>query len=165
VPYLLRVITKSRWYRVFDWVPPETVQADALRDLSTQNGALSVWEIDDDQSNLERVLAALAATRPSIQNIDFLLVDRQVVTDLGIVIESNHGDTPDPQANRRWHRDLIYLTAPLLAGLAVACRLRGYSMRRLEKQVRGLIVAGVRTDELRFELMNEEIQNKVRAAL
>lgn len=75
-----------------------------------QENALSVWYVEDDGSNLERVVTALAATREHVSHFDYLLFDYAVVTDLGLTIKKTTGGTFDNAANRSWHRDLTELS-------------------------------------------------------
>jgi hypothetical protein len=162
VPLLLRTITKNRWYREFDWVAPDQVQADALKDLGTTNGALSVWEVDDQRANLDRILSALAASRESLQHMDYLLVEQDLVLELDISVEVNSGDSVDADANENWHRDLTRLTARGLADLAYVCRQHGEPGRRLPKELAALIRDGIAAQRLSVELMKPGLAEKVR---
>jgi hypothetical protein len=72
MPFILRTIRKDRWYRIEDvpWLEEGDIHADPLADLNTKANELSVWLIEDDRSNLNRVVSALAATRTHISNLD-----------------------------------------------------------------------------------------------
>lgn len=65
MPFLLRAIRKAKRYKNPDlsWLGQDELQADAMQDLKTDSNSISVWHIVDDQSNKERIVAALAATR------------------------------------------------------------------------------------------------------
>ena len=65
MPLFLRIIRKAKWYKneQVPWLPEGELQADTLTDLSTKSNELSVWHIEDDRSNLEQVVTALAAGR------------------------------------------------------------------------------------------------------
>jgi hypothetical protein len=161
VPLLLRTITKSRWYREFDWVPRDEVQADALKDLGATEGALSVWEVDDQRGNLERILTALAASRESLQHMDYLLVEQDRVLELGISVEANSGDTLDADANESWHRDLTQLTARRLVDLAHVCRQHGEPGRRLQKELLAAIREGITAHHLSVNRMKPALAEKL----
>lgn len=63
MPLILRKIEKGRWNsdpQAVPWLPPGEVQAQALLDLAPKDNGLSVWLIEEDRSNLDRVVAALA---------------------------------------------------------------------------------------------------------
>ena len=62
-------VIAPRWLRP-DWLAGDEVQADALVDLSTKDNELSVWLIENDKSNLEHVVTALAANCNTISNLD-----------------------------------------------------------------------------------------------
>jgi hypothetical protein len=78
MPLILRKIRKARWYQYdrsdFPWLLEEDIPADPLGDLATNDNELSVWQINDDKSNLPRVAAALAANCDDISNLDYALI-------------------------------------------------------------------------------------------
>jgi len=156
VPRLLRSIRKSKWYkhREVPWLPTGKVQADALGDLKTEDNKLSVWHVEDDRSNLERVVAAFAASRECISNFDYALVDEATLLKLNVKMETTPGLTPDDEVNGRWHRDLCEMTADKLLALAMAIAAKGERKRLGEKEVRGLIRQAIekkRIDQTRLK--------------
>jgi hypothetical protein len=108
VPLLLRVVRKAKWYKNPDvpWLRDGDLQADAIADLRTTDNRLSVWHIEDDQSNLRRVAAAYAAGRDSIANFDYAIFNTDVVDDLGVIMDDQPGNSPDSEANEKWRRNL-----------------------------------------------------------
>jgi len=70
------------------------VPADLLNDLKTTGNKLSVYEVYEDQSNLSRILSALASTRDSLNKIDFAVFDQGVCENLKIQKSQVHGRTP-----------------------------------------------------------------------
>ena len=50
------------------------MKADVFADLRTQDGNLSIYEVSESVSP-ERIATAMAATRGSIQHIDYVLID------------------------------------------------------------------------------------------
>ena len=83
MPFVLRKIRKSKWWKHpgVPWLAHSDLQADALGDLQTSSNQLSVYHIEDDKSNLEQIVTALAASRDTIANLDYALLDLQIVTD------------------------------------------------------------------------------------
>lgn len=75
-----------------------------------KNGELSAWIIEDDESNLDRVVAALASNCNSLEDLSFVVARREAVEQLQIPIRKHPGTTPDDEANHRWHRDLVGLS-------------------------------------------------------
>lgn len=112
MPLLLRTLRKNKFVRELQpaWVPADDVQADALKDLESGENQLSFWLLDDELSDLDRLLAGLAANRDQLANIDFAVIPLEMITQLGIRIEENPGDCLDPQMSLL-HRDLSQLTA------------------------------------------------------
>jgi hypothetical protein len=100
------------------YVPADEAPADALKDLRTEHDALSVWQIDDNEANLDRVLAAIASSRDYLLKLDFLIFDSKHIEELGLKMEREDGRTYDSKANSDWHFDLIHLSASDLSRLA-----------------------------------------------
>ena len=96
----------------------EQIRNGPIRDLEPDNNTLSVWYIEDDRSNLERVAVALASTRDTFSNFDYALVDEQLLSALNIKVVQTDGITPDQEANTQWHRDLVELSDADLIALA-----------------------------------------------
>lgn len=133
---LLRKIRKSKWYKndSVPWLDENEIQADALGDLVTTSNTLSVWLIEDDRSNLEQVIVALASSSDNISNFDYALTDVDLVLNANIKIEIKAGLTPYSTANK-WHRDLIELTTHKLVKLAEAMFVHSDRKRVGEKTI------------------------------
>jgi hypothetical protein len=54
--------------------------------LRVNEGTLSVWHIEDDRSNLDVVIAALAATRQNVDKFEYGLFDQEIADRLGIKV-------------------------------------------------------------------------------
>lgn len=143
--FFLRGIRRARWFRhpAIPWLPPGQLQADALLDLKTEGNSLSVYRIEDNRSNLERVVAALAASRDDPVNFDYALLEEAAVQELNILIETPPGDTPDEAVNRAWHRDLSQLTVDQLVELAKAI-VAGVRDRVPQKRIMELLQRSLR---------------------
>ena len=138
--YLLRKIRKSRWYKTEEtsWLSEDDLQADALGDLVEQANKFSVFAIDENQSNFERVIAALGANTDSPSNIDFALFNEKIIYDLEIKIEKVSGELPDEQVNR-WHNDLCELSASKVFNLAMAIKAKAKIDRIYPRQILNLV--------------------------
>jgi hypothetical protein len=120
MPKFLRHVRKGRWYppeEPFDWLPQDERPADPLGDLSTRECALSVWELTDDGSNRERVLAAIASTRMTLAQVDYIVFSSEVLDGLGLTVVKSEGDTHDDKANALWHYDIRRLSDARLVSL------------------------------------------------
>ena len=121
---ILRKLDQKASFYALDWLKDYDTQADALWSLRTKGNQLSVWLIDDNQSNLHRVVAALAAGRDTLDKIDYALIDEQVLDSLNIRSRKMDGLSPDGGANQNWHYDLAELSGKQLVALAVYMRKR-----------------------------------------
>jgi hypothetical protein len=142
VALLLRKIRKGRWYQQPkpSWLCADDIPADPLGDLQTRENRLSVWHIDDDQANLRDVVAAMAANTDHISNLDYILVDLAAVSNMGLKVVATEGCSPNKDANKRWHRDVIELSSSKLGQLARLFYQKGQRGRVQERNVRNMIL-------------------------
>ena len=145
--YFLRVIRQTRWFGEdeVDWLGPGEVPGDALRDLVTVEGVLSIYRVDDEPAKW-RVITALAASRDDVDVLDYSRFDG---SDLGLyAITANPvtGRTPDVRVDG-WHYDLVNLTAnkvALLAGVVA----HGEMDRVQKPKVKSLVRKGLADGQL-----------------
>jgi hypothetical protein len=162
VPLLLRGIRKRRWSTdaSISGLSEGEIQADAFGDLSTSQNTLSVWYVDD-QSNLEQVITALSSNRDTISNLDYVLFNLDLVSNIGIKIEKNKGATPYEDANH-WHRDLTMITASKLFKLVeIICNQNSEKGRVQEKNILKWINQAVQSNLIKKEKLKQKIVNKL----
>ncbi len=148
--FLLRKLNKkARWNQqhikdTFQWLGEHEIPSDyVIKELETENCNLSFWLIDDDKSNLSRVLAALASNRPHLSEMDFGLIDLDLVQSYDFNVEEKPGDTADEGANG-WHRDISKLSAQRLVELAVLLlEHMEADRRRSEKQILDYVFSSI----------------------
>ncbi len=145
MPFLMRGIKKTRWRPDAEqpWLPKNEPGADSLADLQTKDNELSVWWVDDDQSNLERVITALASTKDTLSLVDYRLVPIARVRQSRFEIVQTPGKSHDEEANVRWHRDIQFLSAERLLSLSRCLWRHGQSARCREPKVRDLLRAAI----------------------
>lgn len=152
---LLRKITKPKWYDQ-PWLPAGELPADALVDLRTQKNELSVWRVEPGEGNLNAVIAALASNKTDkLDNLDYVLIDEEVVTNLGIQYVKTDGDSPHSDANSRWHCDLVELTGAKVLGLAREMKLRQAEHKRVHTAVREILKTALQAGALQRVSMKE----------
>ena len=133
---------KAAFYRI-DSLEDGDVQADALYDLRTSSNALSVWLIEENLANLNRVVAALAAGRETLDKFDYALIKLKSLDDLGIEVVKAKGVSCDDQANELWHLDLQGLSGAKLVDLAYLIQEQAEFERVQKSAVEILIVTSV----------------------
>jgi hypothetical protein len=164
VAYLLRQLRQPRWWQEDEtraWLPIDDAPADVFKDLVTEDNTLSVWHIDDQQSNLDRLLTALAASRHCISNLDYLLCEEHELDQCEVTIVKTEGATPDSEVNARWHRDLIHLSANRLLCVAQSLFRHGVTDRTAEKKVKKAILEAVSQGHIDRERLAPNIQKYV----
>jgi hypothetical protein len=164
VPFFLIKVTWGRWQADLPWLPVGELQAAALLDLRFSNNKLSIWKIEDDSSNLDRVITALAASKGkvSIENVDYVVLSQQILTGLGLKIEKSPGATLDSIANKEWHYDIIELTASKI--LAIAQRIREEPIKRKrEVEIKKLIMKAIKEKHIDPATADEPLRGKLQA--
>jgi hypothetical protein len=122
-----------------DWLSPNDLRADALRDLETEQNTLSIFEVDEGSGiSASRILAAMAARCSNLAKADFVVFDSAIFGELGIALERVEGETFDAGVNAR-HMNLVQLTAGKLADFGSRIRSGGDKKRYTKKDVRELI--------------------------
>lgn len=164
---LLRGIDKRRWDWTegdIPWLPAGEFPAAPLADLKTSvHSSLSVWHIQEDKSNLERVIAGLTATRQHLDKFDYILFDERVVADAGVRAQNTEGTSADPEANAQWHRDLAELTSSSLVILARSIHQHGEPNRVQEPVVKQLIARAVNVGQIDSTRLQDQLRREVLA--
>jgi len=149
MPLLLRTVRQNRWFKAeaAPFLANNDIPADCLGDMNTTGNQVSVWELEEDRSNLERVVRAVAVGKNKIDNAGYIVFDSALVQAAGIEIQNNPGTTADTGANG-WHRDLV-LTGNKMVALAKAIIENGEDARQILKlRMKELVQAGIDLGEL-----------------
>jgi len=135
VSFLLRKVRKNRWDSVFPaWLTPGDFQADPLGDLSTSGNTLSVYRVNNDKSNLNRIILALAAGCDNFANIDYIFFEESIIKEIGIKTDATLGTTADSEVNNL-HIDLVELSASKLVKLCQMILENGTTGRILKDDI------------------------------
>ena len=120
IPKYLLMIKKRKWDALSDpWLGSGEVPGDPLGDLRITRGKLSLWYIEKDGSNLDLIVAALAANRERFDKFEYALFEQNIVYKIDLAVEETIGATPLNDANK-WHRDLVHLTVDKAAHLVTS---------------------------------------------
>lgn len=160
---LRKVENKRRWDKDqdLDWMPTGDVPADCLLDLRTENNLLSVWELDDSQSNLNRVIAALAAQRQNLAKLEYAVVRKSKLSfDTG-KIKKSAGDSPDVKANNEWHFDVTDLSGSNLVEFAKSIWTNGEVARLSKSEVKKLVAEAVRLEWIDHKDLGENVAKHI----
>ncbi len=162
MPFLLRKIRQSRWYNEYHaWVKSGDIQADPLADLITQENCLSVWHIEDDQSNLDHIITAVAASGGYLSHLDYALFDRDIL-DETFKVKKSPGGSPDSIANSFWHHDLVELSGLKLVQLAKSILENSKKVRVSEKDVANLIAKAIASGRIKKDAVDEKIRVNIK---
>ena len=159
----LRVVRQARWF-VFpdiDWLPKNTVQADALLDLKPKDNRLSLWLIGENGENLERVASAIATTRTDLVVLDYALLDSDHIDQIGLKERKSSGTTLDEEANAECHRDFVELTIPHVCELAEVIRGHSNVVRVPWKTLGEWLKEGITAGRIDSSRLNPKITTKL----
>ena len=158
---LLRKISKPKWYNT-PWMPAGQIQADALVDLRTAKNELSVWRVEADESNLPAVIAALASKTSKIDRLDYVLLDEDALNAVDIKFVKSDGDSPHLDANKKWHFDLVELTAAKVIEIAKQVKQREHDHQRLfPARVREILRDALQNDKLERSAIDPELVSEI----
>ena len=161
MPLLLREVNNIRWWDSQrnlgeEWLKEGELRSDALKSLRSKDNKVSVFLIEDDASNLDRILAAFAAGRQELNDVDFAIVDFEDVKPLGLELRDDDADTPDSTVNA-WHRDIVHLSATKVLALANHLQIKAHFCRRRGKHIHKLIKEGIAAGHIDKGLMRTEL--------
>jgi hypothetical protein len=170
VPYLLRKIQRAKWYpeEPLSWLPEGEIQVDALKDFSTTSNCFSLWLIDEDQTYIHRIVAAMALQGSSLANFDYVLIDEASFAEIGINISVSRGNTADDFANHTWHRDAVEVTVRKLVRLAeLVLELSGTELcqRVPQKKVVEWVAQAIESQNIELHKLNSEIRENALAKI
>lgn len=148
------------------WLSKGEIPADPLFGLGVQTpNQMSAWEVDESVRNLEEIAAGLAAGRREWKDFEYLLLDSETLTEIGIKVKRTQGRSCD-QKLTRLHRDLTEISAQKAVKLAAAIvgqLNRGYKKinRILKKTMAGLIWAGIQEGRIDPSLVEPKVLENV----
>ncbi len=156
---VLRKVRKSKWYKhqAVPWLSATALQADALSDVATKDNALSVYLISD-ESEADRVIAALAACGDYVSMFDYVLFDEGALHGFNIKLVNKPGLTPDAYVNAEHHRDLVELTTDSLLQPTIAIR-SGKIQRKNDRDVARLLNDGLKNGNFKVNQLKSELRS------
>ncbi len=163
--YLIKV-TWGRWQTDPKWLQSGDIQAAALFDLRFSNNKLSIWKIDDTQSNLDRVIAALSVInkKKTIDNLDYVIITPEEIQTLGLKTEKSPGSTLDTDANKDWHYDIIELSISKI--VAIAKCIKSHTIhRKSEPAVHNLVRLSLKNKFIDINDADENLKKQLEALL
>lgn len=157
---LLRTVRHNRWLKNSAelYLAEDDLPADPFADVSTRDNVLSVWEVHEDRSNLDRIVRAVAVGKERIDHVAYVLFDSDLVEASKIEIHKTRGGTQDDGANE-WHRDLA-LTGRKLYALVDGMVRTGELGKVLKKKLEQLIKDGIKSGELPETLHEKLLKSK-----
>lgn len=160
--YLVRKVEAAKW-RQNPITEGAEVSADAITNcMKTKRNSISVWEIAEEASINEAILAIVSAS-DHIDTIDVALLPLQSVIDAGITLQSTPGITPVPELVNS-HRDISELNYHSL-GIIKDIIVDQFKMDRVtrytKKQLKTLILEAVDSNRLDRTLLKADVRKEI----
>lgn len=155
---LRKLENKNRWN---DAPSVGEAVADVLRDFHTTEGKLSIYRMEDGNANLERVAAAICATRDNISYFDYALIPEEEITAVA-PLNNESGKTPDDEANSS-HQDVTSLNVSKVMAIAGGVLPVDRRRRILQKEVERLLRNSLAKGWLDRERVNPKLLIKLAA--
>jgi hypothetical protein len=146
---LRKVKRQNRWFKAGaqPLLDIGDVPADPLGDLTTSENKLSVYRVDGDVPEIERIARALALSGQHLDNVGYVIFDASLLEQLSVGLDPIDGKTDDNVVNK-WHVDLTNLTGTKLVALTRLILLEGISDIILKKRIVELVEQGLSSNEL-----------------
>ena len=162
--FLFREIRNKSWWdkskEELPWLGQGVLVGDVFKGLGTVDGSLSVYLINEDKSNINRVVAAYACTRNSIQRVDYDLMPTDAVTG-AFRMNKIAGNTADDEVNQ-WHYDITELTTRSLVDFAYLIGDHLVSMTRVrEKTVARAVKLGIERGYLDCDRIDPILRSRI----
>jgi hypothetical protein len=169
MPLFLRFIKSNKtstWEECqnLSLLPEDDVPADILSELfPIQKNQLSVYQVDDNRSTLDFIIAAFAANRKNLQQICFVLFDPQVLPAIGIGVRQVQGELKDEEVNRlHFH---LELSGKKLVGLARELLVNGEVDTRDTEEVAQLIKQSCNAKRFRWDDLEPKLKQGIEREL
>jgi hypothetical protein len=133
-------------------------------DLQTKGRKLSVFVIEENGHNIDRIVAALAAGKSSVQHVHYFIFDSTLLDEAGIEIEQSDGITKDRHVNVHWHWDLLNLTGLKLVEFTRLLWNHGKMELVADKRVLELLRIAVDEEHIDRAQLDKNIVNKLHPA-
>ena len=163
MPFLARQIKQARWLSAIESFDRggSDIYPDCLGDLATKESAISLWLVEDDQSNLDEIVCALAACREAVDSLDLLLLPSSIPTSIGTVSVSVE-NSPYPEAYNNWHRNLGDLSGQRLIQLARYIVSGDQHPKRIKKdRVGEILLSRFQAGKLKVDLLNKKLRGQL----
>lgn len=159
MPFLLRKITKPKWLKEM-WLATGKAPANALGDLRSEENKISFWHIEDNKSNLTKVVAALASGRDFPTIFDYALIDQTLLTTIGIKIDHTVGNSFHKEADKYWHHNTIELSAENVAKIADIIMEHGTKERIGKNEVTSLVRQEITAGAIDVNPLKDRLKEK-----
>lgn len=154
--YLFRKIVELNWLFTAPSKQSE-FPADPLSDLNTNNNELSVYQVDQEKSNLEDIIVGIAVNRAFLKNIDYALLNKDNLDSEDYEIKESPAEIKYTKAIPH-HRNICNLTAKKIVNLARVIYSKGEHSTVTKAKVKELINQALENGQLKDTDINPKLK-------
>lgn len=136
------------------------LQADALKNFQTILNSLSVYLVDQNIADTERIVAAICGKSTSLDHVEYAVFDEALLIENKINYEYVLGATPDAEVNKL-HIDLKELTAQQVVALAEDIQNTGDLKRMFKKKLGEVMQKGLSEGFYDTKIFNTKLISKI----
>jgi hypothetical protein len=132
------------------------------RDLHADDNALSLWEVPDDKSNIQYILAAIASqAKANLQkkNRDYALIDKEVLESLFFTPNNKPANTAFVDYNK-YHFDIAELTLDQVVQFAHILSEHGDFNTVIWKDIKIAFTDANKNNKLKLDLLTKPIKDQ-----
>lgn len=162
MPLLLRTIREENWIEgIPHWVPEGDIHADFLPEVRTKKNRLSAWLIQDDRSNLNLVIAAVAGIREQEDPFSYFLIDVNISQQVGVNVVVTAARSASERVSNEFHRDLEQLSGILASRVARLMRDLGERHFLFPQEVDQLILGAYGQGDLQKGRLSQAVKARL----
>jgi hypothetical protein len=158
--YLARKIQRAKWDPSPN-IPAEEIRADAITGgcLKTSDDNLSLWQCRDSREDVEEIALVLASTMNKIEGIHIVLLNKELLRNSKLSLESTQGITPIEDLRGR-HIDLTNLTMRKVCKIAehvkAALPIQSQFYQFTRAQIREILRRAIESDRIKLEQLRKD---------
>lgn len=148
--YLRKIDKYATWVGAQDdeaWAKPDDCPATIVRDFCPKGGGVSVYQVQNPDSEIAPIVAALAARKERIEPLAYVLLDEAGLKSLGLELKKSVGETDDAGVNAV-HWDIVVHRAKDVVALAKLARQNDSLGQLMDKEVREALAESLRSKRL-----------------
>jgi hypothetical protein len=164
MPYLLRAIhDRINWdpQQFPNWVKNDDLPSCIICDLDAGDNELSLWEVTDNEDNLQDVITAIVSrSRGHKSYFDYALLKEEIIDEPSFQLSIADGDTAYSLANK-YHRNLVNVSLHTAVYFAHTIHKNADFRRASWKEIKSWLLQAHKNEKLEVEKMPKPLRSEL----